>query len=104
MLEWIKDLFEKKPFKKLILEIHMIDGSVEKTDPITYKKFKELVDVRIQGEEIRKARKEDYIEVYNDFLELCEKPYLSDYFSVSIRGKTIDIPSINIVKINKYES
>ncbi len=103
MFNFFTSFFENKPFKKLVLEIHMTDGSIEKTDPITYKKFKELVDARIQGEEIRKARQEDYAEAYETFVELCEKPYLSDYFSVSIRGKTIDIPSTNIIEIKKHE-
>lgn len=103
MLKWMKCLIEKKPFKKITLEIHMTDGSVTVTDPITYKKFKELVDARIQGEEIRVATKEDYQEMYDFFNEMCEKPYLSDYFSVSIRNKTVDIPSTNIIKIIKKE-
>lgn len=104
MFKFLKgfDFFEKKPFKEIILEMYLVDGSVVMTDPIKYKKFKSLVDRRVMGEELRKATKEDYEQAYADFMLYVAKPYKSDFFSVSIKNKTVEISSRKILKIKPY--
>ena len=77
----------------------MIDGSVVITDPIKYNKFKELIDRRVNGEELRVANEDDYKEAYEDFQYKIKNPCDADFFSVSIRGKTEEISSRDIVKI-----
>lgn len=96
-------LTEKRLFKTIYFEIHLTDGSVQKTDPITFKKFKELVGLKIQGEELRKPNIHDYKEEYENIVKFVEKPYLSDYFSVSIRGKTVELSSRNIIKVTLHK-
>lgn len=100
---FFKELFSKKLFKSFYLEIHLTDGSVQKTDPISYKKFKELVKLKVQGEELRQPRKEDYVEAYENMKKFVEKPYLSDYFSVSIRNKTVEFSSNDIITVKLHE-
>lgn len=100
---FFNNLFEKKLFKEIILELHMIDGSVVTTDPIKYKKFKELINRRVNGEEMRIANKNDYKEAYEDLQYKIKNPCDADFFSVSIRGKTQEISSRDIVKIIQHK-
>tara|TARA_Y100000588_G_scaffold54456_1_gene51757 strand:+ start:84543 stop:84863 length:321 start_codon:yes stop_codon:yes gene_type:complete len=100
---FFNNLFEKKLFKEITLELHMIDGSVVITDPIKYKKFKELINRRVNGEEMRIANENDYKEAYEDLQYKIKTPCDADFFSVSIRGKTQEISSKNIVKIIQHK-
>lgn len=101
--EFLKECLSKKLFKTIHFEIFLTDGSVQKTDPISYKKFKELVDLKVSGEELRTARQEDYEEAYKQMLLFVEKPHLSDYFSVSIRDKTVEFSSRDIIKVKMHK-
>lgn len=103
IIKEIKFLFKKKLFKEMKMEIHMTDGSIVMTDPISYKKFTQLVDQRINGEELRIANDDDYLIVYNEIKDLMKTPTKSDYFSVSIKGKTAELTSKEIVKIIEHK-
>lgn len=103
MISKIKEFFKKKPFKKIVLEIHMIDGSVEMTDPVSYSKFKELITRRIMGEELRVATEEDFIEAYEVFQYTLNNPCEVDFFSVTLKGKTVELSSKEVLKIIQHK-